>query len=230
MPRSLGHLENHVLSRDLATAVVNERAPISVVIEHMAEFDGRRLFAKAGFRSMQVYCVEHLGYSEDAAGKRIQAARAARSFPAIFNALEDGRLHRSAVCRLSPHLSPSIAEDLIAAAAHKSKAQIVLMLASRFPQADVETRLEPIGQTITHRQIVPPPPADLSEEHAPGHVVKISASAANVEGEIDSGLFAASNVVPNVQPTPAPTPRPRITLLAPQRFALQVTLGQSAHD
>jgi hypothetical protein len=50
----------------------------------------------AGCSSMHAYCVEHLHLSDDAAAKRIHAARAARRFPALFGALTEGRLHLTA--------------------------------------------------------------------------------------------------------------------------------------
>ena len=61
---------------------------------------------------MHAYCVQRLRLSEDAALKRIQAARVARQFPVIFTALEEGRLHLSGVCLLAPYLKEPAAGDL----------------------------------------------------------------------------------------------------------------------
>src|SRR5881396_3821106 len=86
---------------------------------------------------MYVYCVEKLRLSEDAAYKRIQAARAARRFPAIFAAVADGRLHLTALSLLVPHLTETNADDLLAAAAHKTKSDIDQLLAQRFPRTEL---------------------------------------------------------------------------------------------
>jgi 5-methylcytosine-specific restriction endonuclease McrA len=77
--------------------------------------------------------------SEETAFKRMRAARAARKFPALYPALADGRLHLTAVVLLAPHLTPENVDELVAAASHKTKAEIELLLAERFPRPDVET-------------------------------------------------------------------------------------------
>src|SRR5512147_3026903 len=131
---SLSHLADHVLLRDLARLLAQERSTTATLLAHLAEVDARKLYLPAAYPSMYLYCVGELGLSEDAAAKRIQAARAARDFPAIFAMVADGRLHLSAVVLLAPHLTGETAADLLAAAAHKSSADIRLLLAERFPQ------------------------------------------------------------------------------------------------
>src|SRR5437762_10825895 len=73
------------------------------MLAHIAEVDARKLYVAAGYASMYRYCVGRLKMSEDVARKRIQAARAARQFPAIFAAVADGRLHLTAVVKLALH-------------------------------------------------------------------------------------------------------------------------------
>jgi hypothetical protein len=90
---------------------------------------------------MYLYCVHELGMSEDTALKRIQTARAARQFPAIFPAVPDGRLHLGAVVLLGPRLTADTADELLAAAAHKTMAELKLLLADHFPKPDVPARV-----------------------------------------------------------------------------------------
>ena len=97
----LSHLADHVLLRDLKVLVSQDRATTAALLAHLAEVDERKLYLPAAHPSMFSYCVHELRMSEDAAYKRIQAARAAREFPAIFAAIADGRLHLSAVIRLA---------------------------------------------------------------------------------------------------------------------------------
>ena len=66
--------------------------------------------------------------------EHIEAARAARQFPAIFDAVAEGRLELSAVIRLAPHLTPETADDLLAAAARKTEFELEQLLAERFSQ------------------------------------------------------------------------------------------------
>ena len=134
---SLTHVSDAALARDLAAAVAHDRASTANLLAHIAEFDARQLYLPAAYPSMHSYCVHELGLSEDAAFKRIQAARAALRFPALFPAVADGRLHLAAVCLLAPHLAPGNAEELIAGAARKPKAQIERMLAERFPRSEL---------------------------------------------------------------------------------------------
>ena len=79
---SLMHVADSTLLRDLRSLLARERAATAELLAHLAEVDARRLYAPAGYPSMFAWCVEELHLSEDAAFKRIRAARAARQFPA----------------------------------------------------------------------------------------------------------------------------------------------------
>jgi len=149
---------------------------------------------------MFAYCVQELHLSEDEAYKRIRVARAARRFPAIFDALAEGRLQLTAVVMLAPHLAPENADELLAAAAHQSKAEMEQLLAQRFPGPDVTARVEALLPAPDIGQLVPEP----VESHRPGE--------------------------PPVAPSQVAAPRPRVTPVSPERFALQVTLGRGTHE
>src|SRR5213592_3725183 len=104
---SLTHLADGTLLRDLAALVAQDRTTTAALLAHIAEVDARRLYLPAAHPSMFSYCVHELRLSEEAAYKRIHAARVARKFPVIFEALADGRLHLTAVGLLAPHLTPA---------------------------------------------------------------------------------------------------------------------------
>jgi len=129
---TLTHLSDTVLLRDLASLVARDRATTAALLAHIAEVDARRLYAPAGYESMHAYCVDALHLSEDAAYKRIQAARAARQFPALFAAVADGRLNLTAVCLLAPHLTAENVDELLAASVHQRNTAIRDLLAARF--------------------------------------------------------------------------------------------------
>jgi len=105
---SLSHLPDPVLLRDLTALVARDRAVTAALLAHLTEVDARRLYAPAGHPSMYSYCVNELHLSDEAAFKRIRAARTARQFPSILAALADGRLHVSAVVLLAPYLTPDL--------------------------------------------------------------------------------------------------------------------------
>ena len=95
---SLAHLSDGSLLRHLAATVAGERGATADVLASIAEVDARRLYAPAGYTSMYRYCVHELHLSEQAAYRRILAARAARRFRAIFAGVAEGRRSESA-CR-----------------------------------------------------------------------------------------------------------------------------------
>ncbi len=203
---SRSQLTDGDLLRTLVARVAQDCATTAELLADLAEFDARKLYLPASYPSMFLYCVHQLRLSEDAAYKRIQAARTARRFPVIFEAVADGRLHLSAVVMLAPHLNLQTAEGLLAAAAHKSKAQIEQLLAQSFPRPDVPTRLQPIAPPLS-----PNPP---TKQLAPGRVESPM---------LDQWPLAAKGVAATIS-------QPRVTPLAPQRFALQLTIDQSTYD
>jgi hypothetical protein len=154
---TLSHLTDSTLLRDLKTLVSQERSTTALLIAHLAEVDARRLYAPAGYPSLFNYCVEELHFSEDIAYKRIQVARAARQFPAVYAMLADGRLHLTAVVLLAPRLSADNVDDLLAAVAFKSKAQIEQLLAERFPQPDLPALVTPLAPPPANSRLVPEP-------------------------------------------------------------------------
>src|SRR6267142_3587633 len=157
---SLSHLSDPELHRGLASLVAQDRATTAALLAHIAEVDARRLYLPAAYPSMFAYCVHELRLSEDAACKRIQAARAARKFPAIFEALADGRLHLGAIVLLAPYLTPENSEDLLAKAAHRTKSDIEELLGTRFPRSEAMGLVVAIPASL--------PRAD--GQHAPGHI------------------------------------------------------------
>ncbi len=156
---SLAHLPDPDLLAHLAALVAADQQTTAALLAHLAEVDARALYLPAACASMHVYCVRVLHLSEDAAYKRIRAARVARRFPAIFAAVADGRLHLAAVVLLAPHLTDETADELISAASHRSKAEIELLLAQRAPRPDVPQLLQAL-----------PAPASSVEPLAPGPV------------------------------------------------------------
>jgi 5-methylcytosine-specific restriction endonuclease McrA len=157
---SLAHLADATLLSNLSALVARDRANTATMLAHLAEVEARRLYAPAGFSSLHAYCVEQLGLSEDAAYKRIHAARAAREFPALFAAVADGRLHLAAVCLLSPKLTPENVDELVAAAAHRRKSEIERMLAERYPRTELLGLVQPVA----------PAPLPPYTQFAPGQI------------------------------------------------------------
>jgi hypothetical protein len=217
---SLSHLADRTLLRELADSVSQDRTTTAWMLVQIAEVDERRLYLPAGYGSMFMYCLHELRMSEDVAYKRIRAARAARQFPAIYPALADGRLHLAAVVLLTPHLTPDTAEELLAAAEHRTKAEIELLLAQRFPQPDVPTLLQAIAPAVTTAQLTVQSAVAPTAQLAPGPVGScIPAESPDQE--------SSNQVLAPAQPLP---PRARTAPLSPGRYALQVTVDQETYE
>jgi 5-methylcytosine-specific restriction endonuclease McrA len=165
---SLSQLPDGVLKQGLLARVAQERSATAELLAYIAEFDARKLYAPAGYSSMFAYCVGELGLSEDAARKRIHAARTAREYPAVFAAVADGRLNLGAVVLLAPCLTRETADGLLAAAAGRTRIELEILLAERFPRPDVPTQLLPIPpapEPVPAPELLPAPC-----QRAPGRV------------------------------------------------------------
>jgi hypothetical protein len=143
------------------------------MLAHISEFDARRLYLPAAYPSMFAYCVHELRLSEDAASRRIQAARVARRFPAIFEALATGRLHLTSVGLLAPHLTPENAAELIAGASDRTKPEIEELLALRFPRSEAMGLVQALAATPGQANPLSAPgwiEPGRDVQHAPAHV------------------------------------------------------------
>jgi hypothetical protein len=199
---SLRHLPNEVLKRELFVVAGRESGATAIVIAHIGEFDSRELYLPAGYPSMYQYCVQELKFSEDEAYKRIEVARVAMRFPEIFPALAERRLHMTAVLKLAPHLNEANAATLLLEVEHKTKPQLEQLLATRFPRPGFPTLIQPL---VSATQLAP-------------ERVGLPESAAQPASSASS-----------VPAAPAPT-YPRITPLAPERFAMRVTISQQTRE
>jgi hypothetical protein len=213
---SLTHLSDATLLRDLKAMLSREREATAALLARIAEVDARRLYAPAGYSSMFVYCVDELHLSEDAAAKRIHAARAARRFPILFEAVADGRLHLSGLCLIAPHLAPDTVDELIDAASHRRKSEIEELLARSFTSAS--PRVD--GGSII--RVIRPAPTGAAL-HAPGHVEMPVTFLEDAPGHVHTkseGTGAAEEHAPGHVDAPVPA----------ERFLVQVTIERTTHD
>ncbi len=218
---TLSHLQDHDVQKGLLAAVPIERTATAAVLAHIAEFDARQLYREQSCSSMFVYCVRELGYSEDGASKRIHAARAARQFPALFEAVADGRLHLSGVCLLAPKLTGENVYELVAAAAGRSKAEIEYLLAVRYPKPG------------TWAAVLTESASSQEKEHAPGHVgrdVELEASCDSLPAGVDGDLGALLAATSPAAAASAPHRRDRLTPISADAWALEATLDQETCD
>jgi hypothetical protein len=203
---SLTHLTDGTLLHHFETLAARDRHTTAELLACIAEIDARKLYSAAAYESMFAYCVRELRFSEDVALKRIRVARIARRIPAIFEAVADGRMNLSAILLLRPNLTKKTAHELLAAAANKTNAEIRMLLAERFPKPDLPTAITPIS-TVT------------------SSVLPVEQVAVR---PVDSGPDDDEPIDPGT--VESPDPRARVEPLAPQRFALRMTIGQHTLD
>lgn len=146
----------------LPELVRRERGAIAEVIEHLGEFDERRLYLPEACSSLFAYCTERLGYSADEAIKRVRVARLARSFPETLEELRAGRIHLTGLFLLSQHANESNVAELLEAA--RGAREIEEMLARRFPRPKAPDRIRPLGiDEPAGADIQPQSSAELSD-------------------------------------------------------------------
>ena len=135
----------------------------------------------------------------------VRAAHVARRFPQVLELVADGRLHLSAVVLLARYLRQGNAEELLSAATHRSKADVELMLAAKFPRTDL---LALVTQNLSRRE-------------APGPL--------ETTPVLDSQQTSVS-AVENQGPAQLVHAVSRVSPLSTQSYAVQFTLSTQGHD
>jgi 5-methylcytosine-specific restriction endonuclease McrA len=129
------HFADTTLLDHARSSLAGERNATTDLLADLAEIDERKLYARAAYPSMARWWMGELHMEEQEAYKHIRAARAAREFPVLFEAVADGRLHLTAVILLKPHLTKENAEELISAAKWRTQEEIRELLVRRFSRA-----------------------------------------------------------------------------------------------
>jgi hypothetical protein len=160
----LADVSDEALLADLAALVTADLQTTAALLAHIAEVDARALYLPAACSSMHQYCLRVLRFSEDAAFKRIRAARAARKFPQIFEAIARGLVNLTAVVLLAPHLTADNVDDVLVRATHRSRGEIEILVSALAPRPDLPTRIDPVAVDSEQEplpQLVPEPPPDV---------------------------------------------------------------------
>ena len=243
LPRSLS-------DQDLVTAVARlvgcERETTVSLIAHLMEFDARRLYLGAGCPSLFVYCTDVLRLSGHEAYHRIEAARLARRFPVLLRMLAEGALNLTTARLLGPHLSDENHEALLAAASGKSKREVELLLARRFPQPDRPTLIRKVpvsrGMSTAGSGVTPGESAMVVPPTTPS-VGPVDGSIGTLAGEsvvepstralepVGSSLDATESIASPAPQAPAPDKRREVARpLADDRYEIRFTVSGATRD
>jgi hypothetical protein len=146
----LDNVSNETRLSRLAALVATDRHTTADLLAHVAEVDARGLYLPVACSSMHVYCTRVLHFSDDAAYKRIRAARLARRVPQILAAIADDRVHLAGGVLLAPHVTGENVDELLVSATHRSKAEIEMLVARIAPKPMSRPRSRPCAR-LRHR-------------------------------------------------------------------------------
>jgi hypothetical protein len=125
----------------LSAVVATERHATVEVIEHLVEVERRRLYLDESCSCLYRYCIDRLGYSEDAALNRHRVTQLALRLPQVLDELRAGTMHLTGLFLLSNHLNATNAKALLGEARGKSRRELEKLIARRFPRPDVPATL-----------------------------------------------------------------------------------------
>ena len=169
-PYLLEHLTNPELLAQAERLATSERVCAAELVVHVAEIERRRLHLARGFHCVHAYCTEVLGLSDYEAFNRIEAARAGRRFPGVFEMLLEGSLSLTTVQLLARRLTPENHVSVLAEAAGKTKKEVLHLLARWFPQPDAPESTRKLPAPVPAPQVAastPPVIATASPAVAP---------------------------------------------------------------
>jgi hypothetical protein len=232
--RPLRSVPDDELLRRLGSLVHQSRAVEHDLVAHIAEVDARKLYAREACPSMFVYCTNVLHLSDAEAYLRIAAARVSLLHPVILKLLADGSLNLTTVNLIRRHLSSDKRDVLLARAAHRSKRQILELLAEIAPRPDVPPVMRKLPERrALPQQSVPAVPAPTLEL-CPDRVVPPVPPLAEVVQPIP---VMPAPIAVSPMPLPALALRPErvapptlVLPLSPARYKVQFTAGARLHD
>jgi hypothetical protein len=213
------HLSDGALIAEVTRYARDERHATAQLVAHLAELDARRLYLGAGKSSLFKYCCDVLDLSDDAAYKRVEAARACRLFPQILEQLIEGSLTVTSVRLLARHLTAANHRELIAAATRRSKREVEELIAHRFPKPDTPSSV----RKVPERTQLPVPVAFTRP------VGPVQAVSAPVTTMVAPAPVLMAPETSWSRPT-ASTHRPAVKPLAADRYEIRFTASAATRD
>jgi 5-methylcytosine-specific restriction endonuclease McrA len=188
-------LSNAELLADLRGLLAEESRITAKIIAYLVEVEERRLHLEAACSSMFDFCVRKLGLSEGETHRRLTAARLAKRFPVLLDALASRRIHLSSLVLLRDLFTDDNVERLLAAAEGKTKREMEQLVARLAPKPDVESSIRKLPEARV-RSAAPLTPleatqASLTPLAAPApraHVVPLSEGRHKVQFTASDGV------------------------------------------
>jgi hypothetical protein len=232
---SLGHLSDDEVLARTRRLVGRSNLLLAELLAHLAEVETRGIHRIRACSSLYAYCIYELRFSEDAAFRRVAAARLVRRFPALLDALASGELHLTGLLMLGPHLTESNLAEVLARAKHRTKRELARLVRVLDPLPAVPARIEPLGPALA--RAIPAEPTWESfvqsfcpvRELAPGERPRDWMASENDTGSADAGEepttteVAAPARVDSTAPELVGAEHAGLEPLAPERYKVQFT-------
>jgi hypothetical protein len=224
---------------------------LAALLAHLAEVETRGIHRSKACSSLYMYCIYELRFSEDAASRRVCAARLVKRFPALLQAIANGQLHLTGLLMLGPYFTPQNQLELLARAQFRTKKELTKLVRILDPLPDVPAQIVPLGpapapamtsnaspnwQSFAHSLC--PKARELAPGDRPGDWANETlADDEHASEPLDAGLSPdfqslgdapARDACPHIESlTDAPAREEAPTALtAPQRFQVQFTASE----
>jgi hypothetical protein len=148
---SLYALSDAALIDQIQALTRDENDATIQILYHLNEIERRRLELDMGFASLFDYCIRGLDYSPSAAGRRIQAARCIRRFPAVVPLLRERELNLSTVSLIEPILTGDNFAAILERVRGASYRDVERVVSEYRPPVAFRDRVQPVRVVVPSR-------------------------------------------------------------------------------
>lgn len=230
-------LSNEELLSTLSATWREEGVLVARTIVMLMEVEDRRLHLELACSSMFDFCTRRLGMSEGEAFRRITAARLAKRFPPVLDAMRKQYVHLSSLVLLRELFTRENVDELLAAAAGKTKRAVQELVAKLAPRPDVPASIRklPPARAFPTATTTPTTTATATTS-APTTTTNATptATATGLPWPLPDALpIAGARVVATPTSTPSAPPRDiagQLVPLAEARHKVQFTASSALRE
>ena len=142
---SFARLSDDELLANTRRLVGRSNQLLAALLAHLAEVETRGVHRSRRCASLYTYCIYELRFSEDAAARRSAAARFAKEFPTLLDAVAAGELHLTGLLMIGPHLTRENHAEVLARAKFRTKKELTKLVRDLNPLPEVPDCIEPLG-------------------------------------------------------------------------------------
>ena len=130
----------------IAALVADEHKATYQIVQSLSDIENDAVHIEAGYDSLYKFCTVELGYSEDAALRRIKAARVLHKYPKAALLYKEQKLSLTTIGILATALTHENRDKLLEEAAGKSKAEVLRLVARQkpLPNYNLRDKIKPL--------------------------------------------------------------------------------------